>query len=65
MVVSVTLIFLLENKIGIMLIIILSALAVFQSSEFSQFVHVWPIQEQNISLYNKVQELKLATFAPL
>ena len=65
MVVSVTLIFLLENKIGIMLIIILSALAVFQSSELSQFVHVWPIQEQNISLYNIVQELKLATFAPL
>ena len=33
------------HKIEIMIIIIISALAAFQSSELSQFVHVWPIKE--------------------
>ena len=31
-----------------MLIIIVSVLAAFQSSELSQFVHVWQIQEEHI-----------------
>ena len=36
------------HKIGIMLIITVSALAAFQSYELSQFLHVWPIQKEYI-----------------
>ena len=36
------------HKIGVMFGITASALAAFQLSELSQFLHVWPIQKEHI-----------------